>query len=210
MTCFIFAAGSFYGLVERPAAGDLVIAADAGYKNCLACGVMPDIIVGDFDSMPAPDVPGVITLPVEKDDTDSLHAMRIGLEKGYTDFVLYGGTGGSRVDHTIANIQCLLFLVSRGARGRMYGDGVIYRVIHDERISFPSSCQGTLSLFCMDGQARGVSISGMKYSLDNYTVSSCFPIGVSNSFTGSPAEVEVMDGTLLIISDIQGDEIEQI
>ena len=210
MTCFIFAAGSFYGLVERPAAGDLIIAADAGYKNCLACGVTPDIIVGDFDSMPAPDLAGVITLPVEKDDTDSLHAMRIGLEKGYTDFVLYGGAGGSRVDHSIANIQCLLFLVSRGARGRMYGDGVIYRVIHDERISFPSSCQGTLSLFCMDGQARGVSISGLKYSLDDYTVSSCFPIGVSNSFTGSPAEVEVMDGTLLIISDIQGDEIEQI
>ena len=196
--------------MERPAAGDLIIAADAGYKNCLACGVTPDIIVGDFDSMPAPDLPGVITLPVEKDDTDSLHAMRIGLEKGYTDFVLYGGAGGSRVDHSIANIQCLLFLVSRGARGRMYGDGVIYRVIHDERISFPASFQGTLSLFCMDGQARGVSISGLKYPLDNYTVSSCFPIGVSNSFTGSPAEIEVKDGTLLIISDIQGDEIEQI
>ena len=119
-----------------------------------------------------------------------------------------GGTGGSRMDHTIANIQSLLFLVSRCARGRMYGDGVIYRVIHDERISFPASCQGTLSLFCMDGQARGVSISGLKYSLDNYTVSSCFPIGVSNSFTGSPAEIEVKDGTLLIISAIQGDNIE--
>ena len=160
--------------------------------------------------MPAPDVPGVISLPVEKDDTDSLHAMRIGLEKGYTDFVLYGGTGGSRADHTIANIQSLLFLVSRCARGRMYGDGVIYRMIHDEKIRFPASCRGTVSLFCMDGQARGVSISGLKYSLDNYTVTSCFPIGVSNSFTGSPAEVEVKDGTLLIISDIQGDNIEQI
>ena len=67
--------------------------------------------------------------------------MRIGLEKGYTDFVLYGGTGGSRADHTIANMQSLLFLVSRCARGRMYGDGVIYRVIHDEKLRFPASCR---------------------------------------------------------------------
>ena len=61
MTCYIFAAGSFYGLVERPAPGDLIIAADAGYKTCLACGITPDIIVGDFDSMPAPDVPGAVS-----------------------------------------------------------------------------------------------------------------------------------------------------
>ena len=206
--CFIFAAGTFFGLRERPAPGDFVIAADAGYRTCQKEGIIPDLLLGDFDSMEQPDFPNIHRSPVEKDDTDSLHAMRIGLEKGYTDFVLYGGTGGSRVDHTIANIQSLLFLVSRCARGRMYGDGVIYRVIHDEKLRFSAACQGTLSLFCIDGQARGVSISGLKYSLDNYTVTSCFPIGVSNSFTGSPAEVEVKDGTLLIISAIQGDNIE--
>ena len=210
MTCFIFAAGSFYGLVERPAPGDLVIAADAGYKNCAASGLTPDIIVGDFDSIPAPALPGVVTLPVEKDDTDSLRAMRMGLARGYKDFVLYGGTGGARADHSLANLQSLLFLVSHGARGRMYGDGVIYRVIHNESIRFPASCRGTLSLFCMDGRAQGVSIRGLKYPLDDYTVTSDFPIGVSNSFTGVPAEISVRDGTLFIISDIQGDELDTL
>lgn len=210
MTCFIFAAGSFFALVERPAPGDLVIAADAGYQNCLAAGLTPDIIVGDFDSMPAPTGAQVVTLPVEKDDTDSLHAMRMGLARGYRDFVLYGGTGGSRADHTIANLQCLLFLVSHGARGRMYGDRVVYRVIHNESLSFPASCRGTLSLFCLDGQAKGVSLRGLKYPLDRYTVTSDFPIGVSNSFTGTEAEIQVEDGTLLIISDIQGDEFDSI
>lgn len=210
MTCFIFAAGSFFGLVERPAPGDLVIAADAGYQNCIASGIAPDIIVGDFDSMPAPDLPGVITLPVEKDDTDSLHAMRMGLDRGFRDFVLYGGTGGSRADHTLANLQSLLFLVSHGARGRMYGEGMVWQVIHNESLRFPASCRGTLSLFCMDGQAKGVSIRGLKYLLHDYTVTSDFPIGVSNSFVGAPAEIEVKDGTLLILSDIQGDNIDQI
>lgn len=210
MTCFIFAAGSFFGLVERPAPGDLVIAADAGYQNCIASGLVPDIIVGDFDSMPAPQGLEVVTLPVEKDDTDSLHAMRMGLDRGYKDFVLYGGTGGRRADHTIANLQSLLFLVSHGARGRIYGEGTIWRVIHNESLRFPASCRGTLSLFCLDGQAKGVSIRGLKYPLHDYTVTSDFPIGVSNSFVGAPAEIEVKDGTLLILSDIQGDNIDQI
>ncbi len=210
MTCFIFAAGSFFGLIERPAPGDLVIAADAGYKNCIASGIVPDIIVGDFDSMPVPDGSEVVTLPVEKDDTDSLHAMRMGLARGYRNFVLYGGTGGSRADHTLANIQSLLFLVSHGARGRMYGEGTICQVIHNESLRFPASCRGTISIFCMDGQAKGVTLRGLKYPLHDYTVTSDFPIGVSNSFTGVEAEVQVKDGTLFILSDIQGDKIDQI
>lgn len=208
MTCFIFAAGSFYGLAERPVPGDFVIAADAGYKNCISAGIEPDIIVGDFDSMPAPSGDGVVVLPVEKDDTDTLRALRMGLSRGYRDFVIYGGTGGSRADHSIANIQCLLFLVSHEARGRIYGDGVVYRTLHNESCHFPAVCTGTLSLFCLDGRAEGVSIRGLKYPIEDYTVRSDFPIGVSNSFTGVPAEIEVKNGTLLIISDIQGDKLD--
>ena len=183
-TCYIFAAGSFYGLTEYPSEGDFVIAADAGLGE-------------------APDGSNVFQLPVEKDDTDTIYAMRVGLERGYTDFVVYGGTGGSRADHTIANLQGLLFLSSHGAHCRMYGDGVVWSVLHNETISFPAGCSGTLSLFCMDGAARGVTIRGLKYELTDAKIRSDFPIGVSNSFTGA-ASVEVRDGTLIMIHDIFG------
>ena len=112
--------------------------------------------------------------------------------------------GGSRADHTIANLQGLLFLSSHGAHCRMYGDGVVWSVLHNEKVSFPAGCGGTLSLFCMDGAARGVTIRGLKYELTDAEIRSDFPIGVSNSFTGAAASVEVRDGTLIMIHDIFG------
>lgn len=131
--CFIFAAGSFYGLRERPAPGDLVIAADAGYRACQREGIVPDLLLGDFDSMEPPEgFAQLLRLPVEKDDTDTLAAIRAGLERGCTDFRIYGGTGGKRLDHTLANLQSLLFLRRRGARGFLYDDDFIWTVIEDE------------------------------------------------------------------------------
>ena len=204
-TCYIFAAGSFYGLTERPAAGDLIIAADAGLKYCKTAGVTPDIILGDFDSLgAAPEGQNVIRLPIEKDDTDTIYALRTGLARGYTDFVIYGGTGGRRGDHTVANLQGLLFLVSHKAHGRLYGDGTVWSTLHNEKVCFPAGCTGTLSLFCIDGTAHGVSINGLKYELRGAEIRSDFPVGVSNSFTGSAAAIEVADGTLIMIHDIWG------
>ena len=124
--CFIFAAGTFYGLRKRPEAGDLVIAADAGYRVCQQEGLVPDVILGDFDSMEAPDAgEKVCRLPVEKDDTDTLAAVKLGLERECTDFWIYGGTGGKRLDHTLANLQTLLYLRRRGARGFLYDNDFV-------------------------------------------------------------------------------------
>ena len=201
--CFIIAAGDFFGFITRPEPGDYVIAADAGYGVCVSQGVTPDLVVGDFDSLgAAPDFPNIVQMPVEKDDTDTLHAMRIGLERGYRRFEIYGGTGGRRRDHTVANLQCLLFLVSNGARGTLYGDGYVYTVIHNEALEFSPEKRGDFSAFCMDGEARGVCEDGFKYSLDNALVRSDFPIGVSNSFTGRPARISVADGTLILYYQI--------
>lgn len=203
MTCYIFAAGDFDALVERPADGDLILAADAGYHNCRAAGLRPTLVIGDFDSMDAPEGEALLRLPVEKDDTDSLRAARLGLERGCRDFVLYGGTGGRRADHTLANLQTLAFLASRGAQARMYAPGCVWRALRNTRLDFPAGMRGTLSVFCPDGEARGVTIRGAKYTLEYGTLRSDFPLGVSNSFTGQAASVEVMDGTLLIYHELQ-------
>lgn len=202
MTCYIFAAGDCDRLPELPGRGDWILAADAGYETCRRFGLRPDLVVGDFDSMDPPESEALLRLPVEKDDTDSLHAIRLGLARGYTDFVLYGGTGGSRADHTLANLQCLLFLVAHGARGRLYGRGCVWRALHNERVDFPASLRGTLSVFCLDGEARGVNLRGLKYPLRDAVLRSDFPLGVSNSFLGQPASVEVRDGTLLVYHEL--------
>ena len=79
--CFIFAAGTYYGLRERPQTGDLVLAADAGYLACRQAGITPDLLLGDFDSMDQPaDFDHVCRVPVEKDDTDTMLAVKTGLE----------------------------------------------------------------------------------------------------------------------------------
>ena len=133
--CFIFAAGTFFGLRERPVPGDLVIAADAGYRVCQTAGVVPDVILGDFDSMEAPKAGDrIVRLPVEKDDTDTLAAVKLGLERGCTDFYLYGGTGGKRLDHTLANLQTLLYLRRRGARGYLYDDEFVWTALENESL----------------------------------------------------------------------------
>ena len=128
--CFIFGAGPFFGLPVSPAPGDVVFAADGGYRHCQAAGLQPDLLLGDFDSLN--DLPKGIpihTFPVEKDDTDAMLAVRRGLELGYREFVLYGSLDGPRLDHTVANFQTLQFLADRGAVGYLVGNRSIVTVV---------------------------------------------------------------------------------
>lgn len=199
--CFIFAAGTFYGLRQRPGeTGDLVIAADAGYQTCLQAGIVPDLLLGDFDSMEAPaDFSRVHRLPVEKDDTDTLAALRTGLEAGCGEFHIYGGTGGKRLDHTLANLQSLLFLRRRGARGWLYGDDFVWTVIENEALEVPGTVGwGLFSAFCLGDRAEGVDETGFQYPLEEAVLTPDFPIGVSNHITAPPARISVRKGALAV------------
>ena len=199
--CFIFAAGSFYGLRERPGdPGDFVIAADAGYQTCRRAGILPDLLIGDFDSMEAPaDFARVRRLPVEKDDTDTLAAIRAGLEQGCTDFLIYGGTGGKRLDHTLANLQSLLFLRRRGARGFLFDDDFLWAVIENEEIQVLRTVEeGLLSVFCLGDRAEGVREAGVQYPLEDAVLTPEFPIGVSNHILERLARVGVRKGALAV------------
>lgn len=186
---------------------DLCIAADGGLDYLLEIGWMPDIVLGDMDSLEHEELIRsghadfcIKRLPVEKDDTDMLAAVKEGLAAGYRQFELYGALGG-RLDHTFANVQCLLYLLNRGARGILVGDDATVLLIRNEKLSFPAAqtAKGErVSVFAFGGDAHGVSERGLKYLLDNVTVKSEFPIGVSNEFTGEDAEIAVDNGMLLI------------
>lgn len=199
--CFIFAAGTFYGLRERPGdPGDVVIAADAGYRICLEEHITPDLLLGDFDSMEAPaGFARVRRLPVEKDDTDTLAALRVGLEQGCTDFLIYGGTGGKRLDHTLANLQSLLFLRRRGARGFLFDDDFLWTVIENEAVTVQKTAEwGLLSVFCLGDRAEGVDETGVQYPLQNAVLTPDFPLGVSNHILEPAARVAVQKGALAV------------
>ena len=195
--CWIFGAGNFGGLQSQPAKDDFLIAADGGYRYCKAVGLIPDLVLGDFDSLgAAPDGMTVLRLPVEKDDTDTLAAIREGLRRGYDRFRIYGGTGGNRPDHTLANLQSLLFLAKKGARGWLYEKTSVYTVLRNGTVRLRGS--GDLSIFAMDGPARGVTLRGLKYTLRDAELTPDFPLGVSNAFRQQTADITVRDGTLLI------------
>ena len=198
--CFIFAAGTFYGLRERPVAGDLVIAADAGYRTCRAAGVTPSLLRGDFDSMDQPeDLSNVRRVPVEKDDTDTMLAVKTGLEQGCTEFHLYGGTGGRRLDHTLANLQTLLYLRRRGARAFLYDLDFVWTVLENESVTVSRTVPwGLLSLFCMGERAEGVTLRGVQYPLTDGSLTMEFPLGVSNHILEDTAWVSVRQGVLAV------------
>lgn len=193
----VVGAGDWLGAPELNE-NDYLVAADGGYPRLLEAGLTPRLVVGDFDSAPPPTGVNKVTLPVMKDDTDMLAALRIGLKRGYTHFAIYGGTGG-RLDHTLANIQCLHFLARHGARGTLYGRDAALTAIRKGALAFAPDARGTLSVFSLTSRCRGVYLEGLKYPLANATVQACFPIGVSNQFTGAPARVAVAEGVLLVV-----------
>lgn len=199
--CYIVGAMSLTpALRPYPTAEDYVIAADRGYDSLMAYGVVPDLAVGDFDSLGyQPDHPNVIQLPVEKDDTDMVFALRKGLELGYRRFLLLGGVGG-RLEHTLANLQLLDWLTGQGGQGFLAGEKTVATAIRGPAsLTFPAAMSGYLSAFCNSGTAEGVTLENLKFPLEHSTLTSSFPLGVSNQFLGQSARVSVEKGSLLLI-----------
>lgn len=197
-SCVIFCAAEFDALARPLAEDDFVIAADGGLRHTEKLGIVPQEILGDFDSLGYTPT-GANVFPVEKDDTDAMLAVRRGLALGYREFVLYGSVDGSRLDHTVANFQTLQFLADRGAVGYLVGKNFLITVVKDGAIAFPAGCRGTVSVFCLGSDASGVTLEGLYYPLKNGTLTAGFPLGVSNHFTGDPARIAVGQGSLLVL-----------
>ena len=198
--CIIFCAGAFSHLAEPIRPDDLLIAADGGLAHLEALGLAPHVILGDFDSLGY--VPAdARVFPVEKDDTDAMLAVRHGLKAGCEYFLLYGSLDGPRLDHALANFQTLQFLADHGAAGYLIGNDYMATVVKNGTLRFPASAQGILSVFCLGADASGVSLSGLQYELTDSTLSAGYPLGVSNHFTGKPAEITVKSGSLLVLYD---------
>lgn len=195
--CYIAGAGECSRLLLSPSEKDMVIAVDGGYEYLKEQRI--DMVVGDFDSLSyIPEHPNVRLLPAQKDDTDMLAAIKEGLKAGYRTFHIFGGCGG-RLDHTIANIQTLAFLTEHGARGFLFHENMVLTMIKNETFLLPSYQKGYVSIFAYGDRAEGVTLKGLKYPLEKAELTSHFPVGVSNEFTGQPAGITVEKGSLLVI-----------
>ena len=198
--CVIFGAGEYYGCETLPAGEFSAVTADGGYAAAIRMGVTPEFHIGDFDSFDG-ELPAdgeIVRLRPEKDLTDTREAIRLAVARGAKEFLLFGRTGG-RTAHTVANIQTLASLAERGYRARMVGNGETFTCIHNGNIRFSADSAGYVSVFALGGECVGVFEKGLKYELTDAALKNTDPIGVSNEFTGAPAEVGVERGTLLII-----------
>ena len=196
--CCIIGAGECDDIDFVPLTGDMIIAADGGLKTAEKFGIIPNLTVGDFDSLGYIPCANAMRLPAEKDVTDTYAAICEGRALGYSKFVLYGGTGG-RTDHTLANIQTVAGLSREGIMLLIRDRDQVIRAITDSHLNFDSRLKGTVSVFAHSDTCLGVTLAGLKYPLTDYTLTSDFPLGVSNEFTGIPSSVSVKSGTLVIV-----------
>lgn len=180
--------------------GDFIICADNGYSVAKDSGIIPDIIIGDFDSImiALPSDIETIKLPVEKDVTDTLACVKYAINKGFKKIIIIGGIGG-RLDHTMANLQCLLYGLTAGVEMILRDENNIVSLHFPSEIKIKKEENFKLSLFSFSDICAGISTKGLKYPLFNDQLSQGFPLGVSNEFTSEYASVIFKSGILLLI-----------
>lgn len=199
--CVIFAGGPEEGLPCLPVPeGAFVICADSGLHLAEKLMQKPDLVLGDFDSLGAvPEQLPHLTVPVEKDDTDTMLAVRVALEKGFRDVRIYGAFGG-RLDHTLANVQTLEFLHNAGAEGLLVGVRDFAQMLSPGAVRRYERRDGwSLSLFSWSAECTGVTVQGTQYLLEKGILTRGFPLGVSNRITAKTAEISCEHGLLLAV-----------
>ncbi|MCD8200265.1 MAG: thiamine diphosphokinase [Coriobacteriaceae bacterium] len=192
---------------------DLLIAADGGYTYCLQAGLSPDIYIGDQDSSPSTgDVAAsctTIKLSTDKDDTDAIAALRVGVENGFRHFALYRALGGD-IAHSIGALQCLTWLAEHGCTGVILHDRQVVTLLtrevcaaaDEDILAYLHRCDLTAqrcSFFSFGEKTATVTLRGFRWNLDQAELKSSYPVGISNVVEASDWEVDVTDGSVLAI-----------
>ena len=189
-----------YGFIrEKLCTDDYVIFCDSGLRHLVQLQAKPGLIVGDFDSYENPllDVETIV-LPCEKDDTDTVFAVKEAIKRGFDNFLLIGVVG-ARLDHTLGNVSILLYLDSLGKKGCIIDDYSEMGIVSDKPVSICDQ-YAFFSLLNISGCAKGITITGAKYPLSDAEISCEYQYGVSNEvLPGEMATVSVEHGKLLLI-----------
>ena len=186
---------------SRLCVDDYIVFCDSGLRHLEPLEVKPSLIVGDFDSHDNPHLDvETIVLPCEKDDTDTVFAVKEAIKRGYKEFLLIGVVG-ARLDHTLGNVSILLYLDSIGKKGIIIDDYSEMEIVSNEPAYIEDS-YAFFSLLNVSGTAKGITIENAKYLLNNAEITCEYQYGVSNEvLPGKTAKVSILEGKLLLIKD---------
>lgn len=199
---FAIISGGKYSPMPDIEKAKIVVACDKGYEYALTAGIKPDVIVGDFDSYSGKLPLGVetIRLPVEKDDTDTVSAIKLAIGRGAKSIYMYCAEGGCRPEHFIGNIQAAAFAAKQGVSVTVFGKNTIYKILPHGKYVLDKK-PGYLSLFSLSGECTGITLKGTKYPMNDGRLDSCFPLGISNEWTDGKADLEFETGVMLVVSE---------
>ncbi|MCT4631715.1 MAG: thiamine diphosphokinase [Firmicutes bacterium] len=182
---------------------DFLIGVDGGTNHIDKLGLVPNVILGDMDSVDKELMNGkfrdveVKTFPTRKDYTDTELALFY-TEELKADQVVFLGMVGNRFDHTLGNVFLLKKAFQMGLNAFIYTD-MHEMYIVDKKASI-KGCKGDLlSILPLSETVEGIYLRNLEYPLNNATVKMGEAIGISNVFLGDIAEIEVASGLLIVI-----------
>lgn len=178
-----------------------IVCADAGLRHLQTLGVSPDLLVGDFDSGFEPSsICEIIRLIPEKDDTDTMHALQVVMERGCQTVWIACATGG-RLDHLLSNLSLCEYAAEHG--GTCYildAQNLVQFMRAGQTVHIPRNmAYRYFSIIPLDKQLQGLRIEGAKYPVEHATVDRSQMYTVSNEVTGNEAIVQVEAGSALVI-----------
>ena len=195
----VIVAGGERAPIGPTEAGDFLLACDRGLVYALDEGLRPDLILGDFDSfrgeLPA-ELP-VLRYPAEKDDTDTMLAVRWAAENGFEAVRLCCAFGG-RLDHLLSNIQSLHLAAKLGMEAEAADENSLLRVLRPGSYRVPERRGWSLSLLALTERVEGLCIRGAKYELRDAVLENPSTLGQSNAFRGE-VELRFASGVIAMI-----------
>lgn len=194
---------------------DIVICADGGAEFAKENGVIPDYLIGDFDSIDkevfdfykvaASSNTKIIEYPCDKDFTDTELCVDKAIELGSTEICIAAGIG-SRLDHSLGNILLLHKILEKGIKGYIAAqDCYIYLCNSNHELYLQGDLGQTISILPFMGNVGGVNLEGLKFPLKNATIRVGQSIGLSNVFVKKLCKIEIEKGELLIIKNNHND-----
>ncbi len=200
--CYIVGAGDFDEKFIYKRENDIIIAADGGYDHLKRINIIPDLLIGDLDSLAdgvvLPENVEVLRYNSDKDDTDIFLAAKHAVSLGFRTIVFFGCLGG-RFDHSLANVQMLAWLTREGVKAFLCSQTQIITALKDLALNFSERNKGYISVFAYTAEATGVNLNGFKYCLENASLSALVPVGVSNEFIGKTGKISVENGILILV-----------
>ncbi|MGN0522989.1 MAG: thiamine diphosphokinase [Eubacterium sp.] len=181
---------------------DYIIAADSGYTRLITTGIIPNVIVGDFDSSNQPEIDcEIIKLPCEKAYCDTLECVMLAIERGFSDITILNAIG-NRMDHTYANMLILNYCREKGAICRICDEHNRLSLITEKTEIYKD--YNNFSLFAYLEDCKGVTIKGAHYTagfynLEKLDIKQGDMFAVSNFVDSDKCEVDLESGTLLLI-----------